>query len=309
MNKKKHIITANKAVVSKYFYKFYSLSLENNIAFLYEASVGGGVHIIKSIIEDLPINDIYHTRGILNGTCNFILSSMKDKDLSFDNALKLAQELGFAEIDPSDDILGLDTRRKLKILSSLIFGKKIDEKDIFTQGISKIKSIDIDILKDRNLKVKLIGEASRIDEKYSINVMPVALKQESIFYEVDNELNMISYSGNNISEVFFLGKGAGRYPTADAVLRDLIDVLLRNYIIFNPIEDKKINLSNDILKSSFYIRIPKECLSLIKDIIKEKIEYKDYIIAFTKEIKLSDMENLINKIDSDDYFFARISKE
>lgn len=306
MEQKKSLITANKALVSKYFKKLYQLSVANDLGFFYEAAVGGGLHIIKSILEDLPMNEITDLKGILNGTCNFILTSMEKKGLSFNQALDLAQELGFAEADPSNDILGYDSKRKVHILGSLIFGRTFDENEIFVEGIETVKSFDIDLLKEKNFKLKLLAEGKRKKDSYQASVMPVAFGQESIFYSIENEMNLISYTGSNVGELFFGGKGAGRFPTAEAILRDLIDFLGNNYTVYSPLRNGDLELSNDDINGSFYLRLPKKSSFLLKDLGGQKYQNDDYQAVFTKSLSLAELKELIEKSHSKDYFFARI---
>lgn len=301
----KNVVTANKAVVSKYFEELFELSKKYDVKFLYEASVGGGVHIIKSILEDLPFNNITNVRGILNGTCNFILSEMNLNGTGFNKALKKAQDLGFAEPDPSADIFGIDTRRKTRILSSLIFNKKVREDEIFTFGIDKVNSNDIKVLSEKNYSLKLIGEGRFKDEKYYSYVMPVAVDENSVFYNINGATNIISYSGDNIKDVFFVGEGAGRYPTSDSILRDLVDIASGNAIESYVHNSEELNLSNLDLKSKFYIRIPKDFINFDENIIDEKVEL-DYVHIFTKEIKLSEVLDIVRNVEKDNYFLAKI---
>ncbi|MGI5949984.1 homoserine dehydrogenase [Peptoniphilus sp.] len=302
--KGKNVVTANKAVVSKYFEELFTLSKKYDVKFLYEASVGGGVHIIKSILEDLPFNNITSVRGILNGTCNFILSEMTESGTDYDEALKKAQDLGFAEPDPSADVLGIDTRRKTRILSSLIFNRKVLEKEIFTAGIDKINANDIKVLSEKNYSLKLIGEARYECGKYFSYVMPAAVDENSVFYNINGATNIISFTGDNIKDVSFVGEGAGRYPTSDSILRDLVDISCDNAVSYVH-SGEEINLSNSELKSKFYLRLPKDFVNFDIDVVDEKIETCD-LHVFTKEIELSEVIDIVRKVESGYYFLAKI---
>lgn len=302
----KNVITANKAVVSKYYEELFELSKKYKVKFLYEASVGGGVHIIKSILEDLPFNNIDSISGILNGTCNFILSEMSKSDTEFKVALKKAQELGFAEPDPTADISGIDTLRKTRILSSLIFSKKVSSDKIFLFGIDKLDISDIKFLKNEGYKLKLLGEGKIQDNKFYSYVMPVAVSEDSVFYNIDGATNIISYHGDNIKDVSFVGEGAGRYPTSDSILRDLLDIANENAILPYIHSNEEVELSNRDIKSKFYFRVPKEFYDFDDKFIEQKFEFSENIYAFTKELNLSKILDLFSKIDSDNYFLAKI---
>lgn len=305
----KHVITANKAVVSKYFEELSQLAVDNNKAFLYEASVGGGVHIIKSIIEDAHLNNISYVRGILNGTCNYILSKIEDEDVEYEKVLKEAQKLGYAEPDPSADVDGLDTLRKTRILSSLIMGGKVREEDISCFGISNIGHDDLQIMKELNASVKLIGEGAVKDGKYYATVMPTFLPKSDIFSQIKSSTNLISYEGNNIGQVSFVGAGAGRYPTADAILRDLVDAMVGSYIPGNPISNEEITISNYDMEGYFYIRLNRKYEDIFDGLYEEKTDLFDKVFILTKKIKFGIILDLVKNLKKKDFFLARILKE
>ncbi|MET3616771.1 homoserine dehydrogenase [Peptoniphilus olsenii] len=305
----KNVVTANKAVVSKYYEELRELSLKENVNFLYEASVGGGIHIIKSILEDLPFNNITKVNGILNGTCNFILTEMASKKMSFENALKKAQELGYAEPDPSADIRGMDTLRKIRILATLIFNSKVNESNIFSFGIEKVISKDIKFLSQNSYYLKLLGEAEYINNKYYCYVLPVAVDINSKFFNIENSTNIISYQGSTIGEVSFVGAGAGKKPTVDAILRDLLDIMNKTAISNNILITENLPLSNMDLVSKFYLRISKKYSSLVTGIESQKIEDENNLYIFTKNIKLKKVLDIISNLDDKNYFFAKLESE
>ena len=309
LRKGKHIITANKAVVSKYFEEISALADQVGKGFLYEASVGGGVHIIKSIHEDLHLNELKYVRGILNGTCNFILSKLEDEGLDYAEVLKEAQDLGYAEPDPSADVDGIDTQRKTRILSSLIMGGKVDEGSIDAFGISGISGKDIKIFKEKSLSVKLIGEGLIEEGKYFATVMPTLFPKGAIFSNIKAATNMISYYGNNIGEVSFVGPGAGRYPTADALMRDIVDAMQGSYIAGDPLGGEKIEISNGQLSAVYYLRVPKALEEKALDLADEKYDLGDDIAIFTKEMRLEAVLDLIKGLKKEDFFLAKLLKE
>ncbi|NLA72596.1 MAG: homoserine dehydrogenase [Clostridiales bacterium] len=225
----KHVVSSNKELVATYGYELLKLADENNVNFLFEASVGGGIPIIRPINQCLAANEIDEIAGILNGTTNFILTKMFGENMSFDDALKLAQEKGFAEKDPSADVDGIDSCRKICILASLGFGNHIYPKDIHTEGISSIKLEDIEYAKSWGGTIKLIGKAKILDNgKINIIVSPAFVQNHSQLANADDVFNAILVRGDAIGEVVFYGRGAGKLPTASAVVADIIDCAKHN---------------------------------------------------------------------------------
>lgn len=307
----KSIVTANKALVSKYFEELSALAAEKGVSFLYEASVGGGIPIIKPLKEELILNDIMEVSGILNGTCNYILTKMFEEDIEYDEALKNAQELGFAELDPTADVEGIDTLRKLRILSTLSLQGKIEEKDIVLEGIERITSFDVSQIKKMDSTVKLIGRTVEIEDGYESVIIPTIVKTHSYFANVNMEYNTINFEGSNIGGLKFYGSGAGMYSTGDAVLRDVFDIALNNDRVQNPLGDRKLKNKNDKLKGTYYLRISKfkeKILESFKE-VSEKILYeKEKIAIVTEEIELKELMEIIASlgIEKDKYFIAEI---
>ena len=199
MKAKKNIVTANKAVVSKYFEELSELARENEVYLAYEASVAGAIPIIHPLMEEVFFNDISEISGILNGTSNYILSKMEREGLDYEEVLKEAQELGYAEADPSADVDGLDAMRKIRILSSLIYDAKIAEDEIFTFGISTIKKSDFNFAKDMAYSIRLLGKSSLKDGKINISVMPRFLKDD-FFAKTFASTNAIKVLGENFKK-------------------------------------------------------------------------------------------------------------
>ncbi|WP_312906637.1 homoserine dehydrogenase [Tissierella praeacuta] len=316
LNKGKDVITANKAVVAKYLEELTELAKERNKFFLYEASVGGGMPIIKPLKEQININEIQEIKGILNGTSNYILTKMTSDNLDFEDALKISQGLGYAEANPIDDIEGYDTRRKLRILSTIAFKDKIDEENISCYGISSINCDDIRNIKGMNSTVKLLGTAVVSNNKYYANVEPVILNQNSYFGKVDNANNLVSFVGDVVGELRFFGEGAGKFPTANAIVSDLIDITANTYPRNGIWENKSLNNINQLYEGKYYMRITTE--KEIKDkiegyiidnrITENIIENKDSIAFTTKSISKKKLEKVVETfmINSQDYFIARL---
>ncbi|OQA48626.1 MAG: Homoserine dehydrogenase [Firmicutes bacterium ADurb.Bin300] len=220
----KHVVSSNKELVATFGYELLKLADKNNVNFLFEASVGGGIPIIRPISQCLAANEINEIAGILNGTTNFILTKMFGESMSFKDALLLAQENGYAERDPSADIDGIDSCRKICILASLCFGSHVFPKDTFTEGISSIKSEDVEYAKSWGGAIKLIAKAKKLENgKIHILVSPALVQNHSQIAHVDDVFNAILVRGDAIGEVVFYGRGAGKMPTASAVLADIID--------------------------------------------------------------------------------------
>lgn len=313
LNSGRDVVTANKAVVSKYFEELSSLAAEKNLGFLYEASVGGGIPIIKPLQEALILNRINRVQGILNGTCNYILTKMLYEGLDYEEALKTAQELGYAEADPTADVVGHDTLRKLRILGTLALQGEIHEEDILLEGISKITAFDIEQIKKLKSTVKLIGEVKELDEGFTAVVQPTIIKEDSYFANVNMAFNSVVFSGDNVGELKFYGSGAGKLPTANAVLSDIVDIIMGSYIKRNPLGERNLKNLNARINGEYYLRIStstKETLKNIESISKEVLSTKDNIALRTKEIEYIDIINLLSSlgIHKEEYFLARIFK-
>ena len=220
----KSVVTSNKELVAAKGYELLTLAEENNVNFLFEASVGGGIPIIRPITQCLAANEIDEIAGILNGTTNFILTMMIEKNMTFADALKLAQDNGYAEKDPTADIEGHDACRKICILASLCFGKHVYPDAVYTEGITKIILEDVAYVQNYGGVIKLLGRAKRMENgKISALVSPAVVMHGSQLASVTDVFNAILVRGDAIGDVVFYGKGAGKLPTASAVVADVID--------------------------------------------------------------------------------------
>lgn len=225
LEKGKSVVTSNKELVAAKGAELLALAKTNNVNFFFEASVGGGIPIIRPMHQCLAANEIDEIAGILNGTTNFILTKMIKEQMDFDTALKLAQDLGYAERNPSADVDGHDACRKICILASLAFGKHIYPDSVKTEGITKITLEDVDYAANANCVIKLIGRAKRTDsDKIECMVSPALVSKESQLAGIDDVFNGVLVRGNATGDVVFYGKGAGKLPTASAVVADVIDV-------------------------------------------------------------------------------------
>ena len=222
----KSVVTSNKELVAAKGAELLAIAKEKNVNFFFEASVGGGIPIIKPIHACLEANEIDEIAGILNGTTNFILTKMIRDGMSFEEALKIAQELGYAEHDPTADVEGIDACRKICILASLAFGKHVYPENVHTEGITKVTLRDVEYMESCDAKIKLIGCARREgDNEISIGVFPAVIKDESQLAGVNDVFNAILVRGDATGDVVFYGKGAGKLPTASAVVSDIVSAV------------------------------------------------------------------------------------
>ncbi len=220
----KSVVTSNKELVAAKGAELLKIANENNVNFLFEASVGGGIPILRPIAQCLAANEITEVKGILNGTTNYILNKMIVDNMDFDSALSLAQEMGFAEKDPTADIEGHDACRKICILAALAFGKHVYPNQVATDGITNITLTDVEYADSFDCAIKLIGSAKKLDDgKISAKVQPMLVSRSHILSDVDGVFNAIMVTGDAVGDVMFYGKGAGKMPTASAVVADVID--------------------------------------------------------------------------------------
>lgn len=224
LSKGKSVVTSNKELVAAYGAELLAIASEQNANFLFEASVGGGIPIIRPINQCLVANNVSEIAGILNGTTNFILTKMIHEGMGFDEALKLAQELGYAERNPEADVEGHDACRKICILASLTFGKHIYPDAVHTEGITKITADDVEYAAVWGGVIKLIGSVKKLDkDTIDIIVAPMFVPGNSQLANIDDVFNGVMVRGDCTGDVVFYGKGAGKLPTASAVVADIVD--------------------------------------------------------------------------------------
>ena len=223
---KKHVVTANKELLAKCGDEIFSLANENNVTVLYEAAVAGGIPIIGPVKTTLRGNEFNKVTGILNGTTNYILTEMEENNLSYEECLKKAQDLGYAEADPTNDVEGFDTMYKIAILSNIVFHKKIDCTKIYREGITKISKEDIKYADELGYKIKLLGIAQNTEDKklLDIRVHPVLVKKDSMIAKINNAINTVLLEGYPVGQVMFTGQGAGEAPTASSVAGDILAI-------------------------------------------------------------------------------------
>ena len=272
----KSVCTSNKELVAKFGAGLIKLAEKHNVNFLFEASVGGGIPIIRPLNYALTAEEILEIKGILNGTTNFILTKMNDEGLDYETVLKEAQAMGYAEKNPTADVEGFDTCRKIAILTSLAYGKQVDFEDIRTEGITKITKEDMEYAKALNASIKLIGESKKENGTVYARVAPAMIDREQPLYSVHDVFNAIFVKGNMVDDVMFYGRGAGKLPTASAVVADVIDAS-RHKNKHIPIiwEEDKLELG-DIreYKQKFFVRVPADMKETVKQKMPELEEVK-----------------------------------
>ena len=256
---KKHIITANKALLAIHGNELVKLAEKNNVSISYEAAIAGGIPIVKTVRENLKYNNISKIYGILNGTCNYILTKMEKEGKDFSLVLKDAQKLGFAELDPTFDIKGIDAAHKITLLSSLAFNVPIQFSSTYIEGVDKVELDDFRFAKEFGYKIKLLGIAERKKDSYEQRVHPCLVKEDSEIAKVENELNAVVVIDDMIGKTVLIGPGAGGKPTGAAIVADLIDLNRGNINLplGNSISNSKKLKNINILDSSFayYLKI------------------------------------------------------
>ena len=273
LEKGKSVVTSNKELVATYGDVLFELAEKNNCKYLYEASVGGGIPIIRPLSKCLAANRIEKIAGILNGTTNYILTRMFKGNASFAEALGEAQEKGYAEKDPTADVEGLDTGKKICILSSMINGEKINHEDVYTEGITKITKEDTEYATAFTSSIKLIGMCERYGDKYAVAVAPMLVNMSSPIAGVDDVFNGIMVSGNMLGDALFYGRGAGKLPTASAVVADIIDIAKnKNEKFIAPWKaaSGSVLVPYDEIRTAMYVRISSDDVASAVSYVKDK---------------------------------------
>lgn len=307
---KKSVVTSNKELVAKHGCELLRLASENRVHYLFEASVGGGIPIIRPLKLCLAANEISEITGILNGTTNYILTQMINKDETMENALKKAQDKGYAEKDPSADIDGIDAVRKIAILTSLAFGKYVDSTKIPVTGIRNVTLTDVEYAKKSGCVIKLCGHCRALENgKLDVYVSPCFVPDESPLASVDGVFNAILVKGNAVGDALFYGRGAGKLPTASAVVSDVIEIAKSGENTDSPVWE---DVGGDILENSensvskHFARVKADGKESVKAEIEkifdgvEIIDAENGEIGFvTDEMTAKDFENKLNELNKD----------
>lgn len=299
LQNKKHVVTANKAVAAKYLDEFVKLAKENNVNFIFEASVGGGIPWLANLERTRRIDEVSRVYGIFNGTSNYILDNMYRNNSEFDSTLKTAQELGYAEADPSADIDGGDVVNKIILSNALAFDIHV-KPEFPIYSMRNITKNDIDYLKKYDYAVKYIGETNVDNGKYETSVMLSIFGKDSQEAAVPLNNNIITLDGSFIGELKFYGQGAGKLPTGNAIVQDIIDINLevprKDLVLKNNLE-----YSEELTKKKYLIRLNKE---LNSDLISKVEQYEGNCYLETKEITLKALKELLAQVEELDKDFV-----
>ncbi len=260
------VCTSNKELVASYGAELIGIARDRSINFLFEASVGGGIPVIRQLVRSITADEVEEVSGILNGTTNYMMTQMRENKLSFEDALADAQSKGYAERNPAADIEGYDACRKIAILTSLAYGQQVDYEDIYTEGITKISDVDVAYAKVMKRGIKLIGRSYSKDGKVYAMVSPQMIRKTNPLYPVNGVFNAILIRGNMLGDIMCYGMGAGKLPTASAVVSDVIDAAKHRYVNIPIIWDTaKLELGNkDDMVSRFFVRVPVEQAEAVK---------------------------------------------
>ncbi len=253
----KTVVTSNKELVEKHALEFLALAKENKVNYLFEASVGGGIPVIRAINSCLVADEITEVTGILNGTTNYMLTKMADEDLNYEDVLEIAQANGYAEKNPTADVLGYDACRKIAILASIVFGKEVNFEDIKTEGITLVTKRDFEFARHFGASIKLIATCKKVEDKVYAWVAPMMIKKNHPLYSVNDVYNGILVNGNAVGNVMFYGQGAGKMATASAVVADVVDAVKNaGKCLMEGWSSEKLELADvEEQKFRFYVRI------------------------------------------------------
>lgn len=317
----KHIVTANKALIATHGNQLLALAKANNVCLLFEAAVAGGIPILKSLEQGLSANKIEMVAGIINGTGNFILTEMRDKGRDFADVLKEAQALGYAEVDPTFDVEGIDAAHKLAILTSIAFGCELQFDKVSTEGISEVSPEDVAFATELGYSIKHLGIAKNVDGQIQMRVHPTLIPKTQLLANVDGVMNAILVKGNAVGSTLYYGAGAGDEATASAVIADLIAIIKGtvNADIFGWKSLKKLSSQNkDAIESAFYLRLlATDTAGVLADIsailasqnisvesvVQKQIDAQNnaHIAIITNQVKTSNMNVAVAEIQNKDF--------
>lgn len=295
----KSVCTSNKELVAKHGPELLNIAREHKHNFLFEASVGGGIPIIRPLNQSLTADEICEITGILNGTTNYILTKMNKEGLGFDEVLKQAQDLGYAERNPEADVEGYDACRKIAILASLAFGNHVDFQEIYTEGITKISADDFKYANKMGNSIKLFGRTKKVEDKFYAMVAPVMIGDTHPLYAVNDVFNGILVKGNVLGDVMFYGSGAGKLPTASAVVSDMVDAVKhKNTTVVQQWSSKKLELTDiKLSKKAFFVRV--------QGTVEEKLSLVEKAFGNVQVIQVEDLKQefgFVTQVMSEDNF-------
>ena len=306
----KSVATSNKELVAKHGAELLGIAAEKHVNFLFEASVGGGIPIIRPLNQSLTADEIDEITGILNGTTNYMLTKMDTEGADYAAVLKEAQDKGYAERHPEADVEGYDACRNIAILTSLAYGMQVDYEDIHTEGITQITETDFEYAKAMHMGIKLLGTSRREDGQLFALVAPMMIAEDHPLYSVNDVFNAILVKGNALGDVMFYGKGAGKLPTASAVVSDVVDeVKHMGTHIMTIWQPQKLNLSSYAsYKSRFFVRVKQHTQDKVNALFGHVTTYqldsvKDEYGFVTEPMTVKEFEDKKSQLDG---FISRI---
>lgn len=321
INNNKHVITANKALIATHGNELLTLAKQKNVHLLFEAAVAGGIPILKSLEQGLSANKIELVAGIINGTGNFILTEMRDKGRDFADVLKEAQDLGYAEADPTFDVEGVDAAHKLAILASIAFGCELQMDKVSTEGISQISGEDVIFATELNYSIKHLGIAKKVGGELQMRVHPTLIPKTQLLANVDGVMNAVLVKGNAVGPTLYYGAGAGDEATASAVIADLVDII-KDTVSHDVLGWKSLieipNCDVDNIESVFYLRLlatdkpgtladitttlAKHNIS-VESVIQKQIDAQNnaHIAIITNNVKTANLKAAIAEIQSHEF--------
>ncbi|BAS68115.1 homoserine dehydrogenase [Bathymodiolus septemdierum thioautotrophic gill symbiont] len=322
----KHVITANKALIATHGNALLALAKSNNVHLLFEAAVAGGIPILKSLEQGLSANQVEMVAGIINGTGNFILTEMRDKGRDFADVLKEAQELGYAEADPTFDVEGIDAAHKLAILASIAFGCELDFDKVSSEGISEVSGEDVAFATELGYSIKHLGIAKKINGQIQMRVHPTLIPKTQLLANVDGVMNAVLVKGNAVGPTLYYGAGAGAEATASAVIADLVDVIKGTVSadVFGWKSLKAVQSQNvNDIESVFYLRLlAKDTTGVLADItsilanhnisvesvVQKQIDAQNnaHIAIITNSVETGDINTAVAEIQEKDFIQAAI---
>lgn len=307
LNRGKNVVSANKAVIAAYFKEFCEAAEKNHCYFLIEASTGGGIPWIKNLQRYARIDDIFEITGIFNGTTNYILDQMHKSGADFDAVLKEAQKLGYAEYDPSADIDGIDVQNKAILSAGIAHGSYIYKEEVPVYGIRDITSADIDTFHLKKKVCKLLATIRCIDQQLAIYVEPTLLNEHCLEANVPDNFNICCLSGATIGDLKFYGQGAGKLPTANAIVQDLLDIVTGEAKHYTIQLNQAMPVNNDLDKHAYYVHTDKPS-EILKDISISHETNADGVFYETGKLSVKTMHELAKTLKQQGYklFFAGI---
>jgi len=308
LEKGKSVVSSNKELVALHGAELMEIAKKNNAHYMFEASVGGGIPVLRPLGLCLAANDVYEICGILNGTTNYILNKMFVENVAFDEALKSAQDKGYAERNPSADVDGIDACRKISILMSIAYGKQLDCNKIYTEGIRNISKDDVSVIEGMNCVVKLLGYGKICDDKVFARVSPVIIPKDHVLANVRGVYNGVMVTGSETEEVTFVGRGAGKLPTASAVVADILDIVKNdktNYT-WNMADNTDFMVNIDETASKFFVRLSNisddDITEIFGDVTfcsSDDISFKAFVTEEINESEFSAMKEKATSVNAD----------